>query len=175
MEMVLARGCLAGGFADACPAGQRFLTSATLDTMARDRTIGTTIIFRPPTTIGFGYGIGQWIENADGVNAHIAQPLLSTPGAYGVTPWVDHARSVAGVLFVEDQLTAVNADINDVRSMVNVVTVDGNGRRVRQAVPATRYPAKPDVQPMRTPEPRRRAARGRRVIDKRLNRTWVTP
>ena len=154
MEMVLARGCLAGGFADACPAGQRFLTSATLDTMARDRTIGTTIIFRPPTTIGFGYGIGQWIENADGVNAHIAQPLLSTPCAYGVTPWVDHARSVAGVLFVEDQLTAVNADINDVRSMVNVVTAEA------MAVACGRPSPRRDIRPNPTHSPCGRLSRG---------------
>lgn len=73
--------------------------------------------------------------------------------------WI--TRGVAGVLFVEDQLTAVNAEINDVRSMVNVVTADGNGRRVRQAVPAMRHPAKSDAQPMRTPEPQKRAERGR--------------
>lgn len=148
VDMVLARGCLTGGFPEQCPAAQRFLAAATLDAMARDRTIGTTILFRPPTTTGFGYGIGQWIENADGVHPQIAQPLLSSPGAFGVTPWVDHARGTAGVLFVEDELSAVNADINDLRAMVNVVTTDGKGRRVRPVLPAmaaTQPVAKPEM------------------------------
>jgi CubicO group peptidase (beta-lactamase class C family) len=158
MDMVLARGCLVGGFTERCPTGQRFLTVATLDTMARDRTIGTTIIYRPPTTTDYGYGIGQWIENADGLNAQIARPILSSPGAFGVTPWVDHMRGTAGVLFVEDQLSAVNADINDIRAMVNVVTVDGNGRRVRPVLPAISAPlpaAKPSL-PVRVPAARAR-------------------
>jgi CubicO group peptidase (beta-lactamase class C family) len=162
MDMVLARGCLAGGFPDRCPTGQQFLTSATLDTMARDRRVGTTTVFAPPTTTGFGYGIGQWIENADGVNAQIAQPLLSSPGAFGVTPWVDHARGIAGVVFVENELLAVNADINDLRAMINVIVADGKGRRVRPVLPpAAQPPAKPSAAPVQTPTPRMRAQRRR--------------
>ena len=136
LDMILARGCLVGGFPDQCPAGQRFLTAATLDTMARDRRVGTITLYSPPTTTGFGYGIGQWIENADGVNPQIAQPVLSSPGAFGMTPWVDHARGIAGVFFVEDQLSAVNPDINGIRVIVNTVTAEGRGRRVAPVLPA---------------------------------------
>ncbi len=140
LDMVLARGCLVGGFPESCPAGQRFLTAATFDTMARDRRVGTTTFYSPPTTAGFGYGLGQWIENADGVNPQTARPILSSPGAFGVTPWVDHGRGTAGVVFVDDQLSAVNADINDLRVMINVVTAENRGRRIRlvqPAIPAT--------------------------------------
>ena len=143
LDMVLARGCLAGGFPEACPDGQRFLAATTLDTMARDRRLGTTTFSSPITTAGYGYGIGQWIENADGIHPQIPQPLLSSPGAYGLTPWVDHARGIAGVVFVEDDLSAVNADINDIRAMVDVVTADGKGRRIQPVLPATQPPAKP--------------------------------
>ena len=143
LDMVLARGCLAGGFLEACPDGQRFLAATTLDTMARDRRLGTTTFSSPITTAGYGYGIGQWIENADGIHPQIPQPLLSSPGAYGLTPWVDHARGIAGVVFVEDDLSAVNADINDIRAMVDVVTADGKGRRIQPVLPATQPPAKP--------------------------------
>lgn len=136
LDMVLARGCLVGGFPDQCPAGQRFLTAATLDAMARDRRVGTITLYSPPTTTGFGYGIGQWIENADGVNPQIAQPVLSSPGAFGMTPWVDHVRGIAGVFFVEDQLSAVNTDINAIRGIVNTVTAEGRGRRVAPVLPA---------------------------------------
>ena len=62
--------------------------------------------------------------------------VLSSPGAFGVTPWVDHARGIAGVFFVEDQLLAVNADINAIRAMVNTVTAEGRGRRVAPVLPA---------------------------------------
>ncbi len=134
LTMVLARGCLVGAFPEQCPDGQRFLASATVDAMARDRTVGTTTYFRPPTTAGFGYGFGQWIENADGINPQIAQPILSSPGAFGVTPWVNRVRGTAGIVFVDDQLSAVNADINDIRAMIDVVTADGKGRRVRPPV-----------------------------------------
>jgi CubicO group peptidase (beta-lactamase class C family) len=134
LTMVLARGCLDGGFPDHCPANRRFLSAVTLDTMMRDRRIGTITYFSPPTTRDFGYGIGLWIENADGINAQIAHPIVSSPGAFGVTPWVNFQRGTAGVLFVEDQLTAVNADINDIRAMIDVVTAEGQGRRPRPPV-----------------------------------------
>ncbi len=163
MTMVLARGCLDGGFPERCPEGRRFLSAATLDTMARDRRVGTTTIFSPSTTRNFGYGIGQWIENADGINPQIAQPILSSPGAFGMTPWVDRVRGTAGVLFVEDQLSAVNDDINDVRAMVNVVTADGNGRRARP-------PALPSVRVQAATKPRSTAT-ANAPLSPRLSRT----
>jgi len=130
LDMLLARGCLDGGFPTACAEGRRFLSTATLDAMARDRTIGTTDVSRPAVTVGFGYGFGMWIENADGVNAQIAQPILSSPGAFGTTPWVNYRTGNAGLLWVEDSLSALNADIVDLRAMVEVVA-SGQGRRVR--------------------------------------------
>ncbi len=132
VDMVLARGCLVGFFPQ-CPDSQRFLGAATLDTMARDRTVTTTDISRPPTSTGFGYGLGQWIDVAQAAPGQI--PIVSSPGAFGFTPWVDRVRGIAGVFLVDDLNTRVVNDINDIRAMVNVVTADGAGRRIKPVQP----------------------------------------
>jgi CubicO group peptidase (beta-lactamase class C family) len=163
VDMVLARGCLDGGFPDRCASHRRFLSAATLDAMARDRTIGTITLSRPATTTGFGYGFGMWIENADGINAQTAQPMLSSPGAFGFTPWVHTAGGVSGVLLVEDQLSRLNADIVDIRAMIAVVTRDGDGRRVR--MPMTHMPAADRAD--RAAAPRRQG--GRSTMPVRVN------
>jgi CubicO group peptidase (beta-lactamase class C family) len=162
VDMVLARGCLDGGFPDACPEHRRYLARATLDGMALDRTVGTTILSTPFP--GAGYGIGQWIENADGVHPQTALPILSSPGAFGLTPWVDHVNGTAGVLLVEDSLSALNADIVRIRAQINATTAATRGRRVRpvqppqaatpRAVAAPMTPA--PMSPTRSRDPRKR-------------------
>jgi len=97
--------------------------------MANDRTVGTIDISRPPTATGFGYGIGQWIDPTSPL-------IVSSPGAFGFTPWVDRVNQVAGVFLVDDLNTRVVDDINDIRAMVNVVTAEGQGRRVAPVLPA---------------------------------------
>ncbi len=101
----------------------------------------------------------KWIENADGVNPQIAKPILSSPGAFGVTPWVDHVRGIAGVVFVDNQLSAVNADINDLRAMVNVIAADGKGRRLRPVQPPI-----PGTQSAAKTTPQSRAAQASRDL-----------
>lgn len=165
VDMVLARGCLDGGFPDGCLPSRRFLSVATLDAMARDRTVGTVTISRPAVAVGFGYGFGMWIENADGVNAQIAQPVLSSPGAFGFTPWVHSAGGVSGVLLVQDQLSRLNADIVDVRAMVAIVAREGAGRRVR--TPAMQTPTA--TPPAGAAQPARAAGRGTSAARIRAN------
>ncbi len=129
VDMVLAYGCLDASTTQPCLPGRRFLSRATIEFMAEDRTVGTVDISRPSITAGFGYGIGQWID--------AASPLIvSSPGAFGFTPWVDRVNQVAGVFLVDDTNTRVVADINDIRAMVNVLTAEGQGRRVAPVQPA---------------------------------------
>jgi CubicO group peptidase (beta-lactamase class C family) len=97
-----------------------FLSRATLDAMSIDRTVGTQNLSRPPYTDGFGYGIGHWIDSANDPNATAL--VISSPGAFGFTPWVDYGSNVAGVLLVKDQRFKLAPDITDIRAMVNVVT-----------------------------------------------------
>ena len=95
---------LAGGRHD----GRPFLSPETLEFMARDRTAGLRIGKRPDVAAGMGYGIGQWIEARD---AGGAATRVSSPGAFGFTPWVDHAAGAAGVLMVRGRGRAMRPAI----------------------------------------------------------------
>lgn len=129
VDMVLAEGCLDLRIDRTCLPGRRFLAPATIAFMARDRTVGTTDLSRPPTATGYGYGLGQWIDPSS--------PLIVTsPGAFGFTPWVDRNSQVAGVLLVDDINTRLSEDINDIRLLINAVTADGQGRRIAPVQPA---------------------------------------
>lgn len=129
VDMVLAYGCLDNTFTQYCLPSRRFLSRAMIETMAVDRTVGTVDISRPPTSTGFGYGLGQWIDPSSPL-------IVSSPGAFGFTPWVDRVNQVAGVLLVDDLNTRVVDDINDIRAMVNVVTAGNQGVRLKPVLPA---------------------------------------
>ena len=98
---------LAGGLHE----GQSFLRPDTLATMALDRTVGLVIAYTPVPGYDFGYGIGQWVEARDGNGATYR---VSSPGAFGFTPWVDWRSGSNGVIVVlgngglmRDELTAL--------------------------------------------------------------------
>lgn len=113
--MVLARGV---------SGGRRFLSTDTIDAMARDRTAGTSDLARPPTApSSYGYGIGQWIEKVHDTRYLSGAPIVSSPGAFGFHPWVDPMSGIAGVLMVQDQGLEVIEDIRDVRALVGLVTI----------------------------------------------------
>lgn len=129
VDMVLANGCLDNSTPQFCPAGRRFLNRTTIELMAVDRTVGTVDISRPPTSTGFGYGLGQWIDPSSPL-------IVSSPGAFGFTPWVDRVNQVAGVLLVDDVNTRVVDEINDIRALINVVTAGNRGARLKPVLPA---------------------------------------
>ncbi len=131
LDTVLAYGCLDTGFPNNCLPGRRFLSRVTIEFMARDRTVGTVDISRPPTSIGYGYGLGQWIDPTSPL-------IVSSPGAFGFTPWVDRNTQVAGVLLVDDINTRLFDDINDIRLIVNAVTTEGMGYRPAPVLPSQR-------------------------------------
>ena len=98
---------LAGGLHD----GQSFLRADTLATMALDRSAGLVIAYTPVPDYDFGYGIGQWVEARDAFGATYR---VSSPGAFGFTPWVDWQNGSSGVIVVSgvgslmrDDLTAL--------------------------------------------------------------------
>ncbi len=98
---------LAGGLHQ----GQSFLTAQTLAVMALDRSAGLVIADTPLGGAGYGYGIGQWVEARDASGATFR---VSSPGAFGFTPWVDWRSGSNGVILVygsgarmRDDLTAL--------------------------------------------------------------------
>ncbi|MGN6150860.1 MAG: serine hydrolase domain-containing protein [Lysobacteraceae bacterium] len=129
VDMVLGWGCFDYRTDGTCLPGRRFLTRLTIESMARDRTVGTVDVSRPPTATGYGYGLGQWIDPASPL-------VVSSPGAFGFTPWVDHDTQVAGVLLVKDQNTRLSDDIDDIRHMVNVVTSPAAALYIADPLPA---------------------------------------
>lgn len=129
VDMVLAYGCLDNTLLLSCLPGRRFLSRTTIELMALDRTVGTVDVSRPPTSTGFGYGLGQWIDPSSPL-------IVSSPGAFGFTPWVDRVNQVAGVFLVDDLNTRVVDDINDIRAMVNAVTAGNQGVRLKPVLPA---------------------------------------
>lgn len=96
---------LAGGDVD----GEAFLSPQTLALMARDRTVGLPIADSPDSRTDQGYGLGQWVEERD---VHGATTRVSSPGAFGFTPWVDWRQGSNGVLLVRGNGSQMRKDIN---------------------------------------------------------------
>lgn len=143
VDMVLANGCLDNTLLLPCSSSRRFLSQATIEAMARDRTVGTVDVSRPPTSTGYGYGLGQWIDPTSPL-------IVSSPGAFGFTPWVDRVNGIAGVFLVDDLNTRVVDDIEDIRAVVNTITA-GGGRRVAPVLPPQQTAAKLQaLRPVRT-------------------------
>jgi CubicO group peptidase (beta-lactamase class C family) len=100
---------LAGGMAGSQP----FLSTETLAFMAYNQAAGKVVINTPsPET--FGYGIGQWVEAVD---AKGLTTRVSSPGAFGMTPWVDWAAGSNGIIFVQDTRTRIEAGLYDVQNL----------------------------------------------------------
>lgn len=98
LDMVLADGVVGG---------QRFLRADTLLFMRQDQIAGKIILGTPsPETPG--YGIGQWIEVLD---AQGRAQRVSSPGAFGTTPWVDLACACAGIILVQDSRSRLVSDL----------------------------------------------------------------
>ena len=94
---------LAGGLVGDTP----YLSADTLARMALDRTRGL-VIAHSPAPAGFGYGLGQWVEARD---AGGATTRVSSPGAFGFTPWVDWRNGSAGVIVVHGSGPAMRDEL----------------------------------------------------------------
>jgi CubicO group peptidase (beta-lactamase class C family) len=90
LDMVLANGKVNG---------QAYLQPSTLTYMRGDQ-IRSKQIISTPLPEAYGYGIGQWIEKVD---ANGSAYRISSPGAFGTTPWVDLYCGCNGIIFVKDQ------------------------------------------------------------------------
>jgi CubicO group peptidase (beta-lactamase class C family) len=138
---------LAGGLHE----GQAFLAPQTLATMALDRTVGLVVAASPVPEYGYGYGFGQWVEAKD---ASGATYRVSSPGAFGFTPWVDWRSGSNGVILVfgsgsamRDELTALE---NLCLRQLDFV------RRTQGPRPVTERPSPPAIPRPEVPLPARR-------------------
>lgn len=79
--------------------GRRVLQAETVALMCADHTFGAPVRASPNQFASYGYGLGCWRDEVDEAgNAW----QLSSPGAFGCTPWVDFRHRIAGVLIVRD-------------------------------------------------------------------------
>ena len=115
---------------DGMSQGVRFLNKATLDYMATNQAAGLSIGYTPYPE-SYGYGIGQWREAVD--NNGVAT-RVSSPGAWGTTPWVDKRNNIAGLFFVKDQWSRLRGEIFDLQDLVHTVY------SVRRRIPPPQKP-----------------------------------
>jgi CubicO group peptidase (beta-lactamase class C family) len=148
---------LAGGLYE----GQSFLRADTLATMALDRTEGLVIAYTPVPDYDFGYGIGQWVEAKDAFGATYR---VSSPGAFGFTPWVDWQNGSSGVLLVSGNGGLMREDLTALEALClrQLDFTRGTNATAKPAVPAaapwpSARPAKPARPTRPTLDAKRRA------------------
>ncbi|MDW8052950.1 MAG: serine hydrolase domain-containing protein [Anaerolineae bacterium] len=79
--------------------GARVLSAETIALMGEDHALGAPVLASPNLFTHRGYGLGCWRDEAD---AQGRAWQLSSPGAFGCTPWVDFRHRLGGVLMVRD-------------------------------------------------------------------------
>jgi CubicO group peptidase (beta-lactamase class C family) len=88
--------------------GQQVLSNASVAEILKDQTNGVSLSSSPyegdPLRQSFRYGLGCWIEEYK----NGTPSAFGDQGAFGFSPWIDKARSVVGILFVQKSLSAVN-------------------------------------------------------------------
>ena len=98
---------LAGGMTGT----ESFLSADTIAYMAYNQAAGKIVISTPsPET--FGYGIGQWVEAVDSQGT---TTRVSSPGAFGATPWVDWNSGSNGFILVQDTRVRIEAGLYKVQ------------------------------------------------------------
>ena len=88
-----------------------------IDTFARHRTAGLTVVDTPEASTAYGqwlYAFGAWRECRDMPFSATcaAQPVLSSPGAFGWTPWIDFHRGYWGLVAAQ---SAFGGSVESVR------------------------------------------------------------
>lgn len=94
---------------------RRVLREETVALMVEDHTFGAPVAFSPNLLTTHGYGLGCWRDRVDG-QGRAAQ--LSSPGAYGFTPWVDVELRLAGVFLVRNAYGRMAAPMHELQRLV---------------------------------------------------------
>jgi CubicO group peptidase (beta-lactamase class C family) len=108
--------------------GRRILSAASVETMETAQTLGKPMDYLPPGSKSdhdLQYALGNWCErwNEDG---HCT--LVSSPGAFGAYPWIDHQSGLYGIFFTRSRLPKVAADFVNARAAMLAALKDaGDG------------------------------------------------
>jgi CubicO group peptidase (beta-lactamase class C family) len=93
---------------------------------------GSPPIFSTPLPGVSDYGIGVWREEVEPVSG--TPIVVSSPGAFGTTPWIDFERGYSAVLLVDDSFQNVRPLVDALRVALDaafapVCPADRNGDR----------------------------------------------
>ena len=116
LQMIAAKGV--------APDGTRILSEESVATMLADQRRGAPIIYTPYGQYRFidtllpesAYGIGLWRETAS--FDPLPTPDLTSPGAFGFTPWIDVDRNLIGVFSVLSTLQQAAPTIFEMKKRV---------------------------------------------------------
>jgi len=79
--------------------GKRILSEKSIAEMQKVQTGTAVIKYQPAITLGYGYGLGQWIRDKDATGAGT---VLTVPGLYGAYPYIDYCRGYACLIFTKE-------------------------------------------------------------------------
>ena len=96
--------------------GRRVLSKGAVAEMEMVQTAGKPIAYRPPGMSEIeAYDLGNWCEVAGADGACV---LASSPGAFGVYPWIDRRTGLYGLFFLRYQLPLVADPIREARALI---------------------------------------------------------
>lgn len=83
--------------------GPRVLNGAIVQDMQHNQTSDVPLLFASPQRMEqqSRYGLGSWLDRLDADDQGIE---ISSPGALGSRPWIDHSRSMIAVLLIQRQM-----------------------------------------------------------------------
>ena len=123
----------------------RYLRDDTLAAMAVDRAVGLPVYATPDGAMGYGYGIGQWVEAKDS-RGHTLR--VSSPGAFGFTPWVDWRSGSNGVLLVRGNGSAMRDDLTAIEQLaLRQLNFQRQTQSAKRAAPLRVAPCRRDFSP----------------------------
>jgi len=88
------------------------------ETMFTERTKGLPRADLPPDaeTSDVGYAFGMWVEERDELGNPV---VVSSPGAFGYTPWIDFEDGYVGIIMVKGIRQRLLTDLNGIRAAVD--------------------------------------------------------
>lgn len=95
--------------------GARVMQPQTVARMFEDHTCGAPVVFSPNLFADSGYGLGCWRDEIDEQGRAIQ---VSSPGAYGTTPWLDAPRRLACVFMCRNAYARMAAPVNKLQQWV---------------------------------------------------------
>ncbi len=95
--------------------GVPVLQPQTVAMMYEDHTLGLPVAFSPNLFPGPGYGLGCWRDEVDAKGNTVQ---VSSPGAYGTTPWVDVPRRLGCVFMCRNSYARMAAPIHELQQLV---------------------------------------------------------